>query len=355
MAESDAEKTEMPTPKRLQRARSEGNVVKTMELNSAVILLSGTILLNMMMGKIMQSMIYFFHAFYGEIPTFEFTVDNFHRYFVLGCTKIALILAPFLLTIMVVGILINIIQSGWIFSAKTLTPKLSRLNPLNGFSRFFSSRAFVDLLKNVVKVSLVGLVAYWTISADFEEFVPLLDKSIGQIIIFLGHIAFKVAMRTSLMILIIAILDYIWVRYKYIKDLKMTKQEVKEEHRQAEGPPEVKSAIRRIQLRTAINRMMSQVPSAEVVITNPTHYAVALKYESGKMDAPIVLAKGARKIALKIRQIAEEHNIPIVENPPLARSLYHSVDIGKMISPEFYAAVAEVLAYIYKLKGRKAA
>ena len=354
MAESNAEKTEKPTPRRIQRARSEGNVPKTQELNSGIILLAGSLLMYFMMGHLMRTIIFLFHVIWNEIPNFVFTIDNMQKYFTAGALKIALMLAPFLLTILVVGILANIIQFGFIFTTKPLQPSLNKINPIAGFSRLFSARGFMELFKNVLKISLVGLVAYLTIKGEFEEFIPLLDKSVGQIVIFLGALTFKVAMWTAIMILIIAILDFIWVKYKYIKDLKMTKQEMKEEHRQSEGPPEIKLHIRSVQLKQAMNRMMREVPSAEVVITNPTHLAIALKYDGSKMDAPIVVAKGARKIAEKIKHIAEENDIPIVENQPLARSLYKSVEVGEFIHPEFFAAVAEVLAFVYKLKGKNA-
>ena len=353
MAAEDAEKTEQPTPKRIKRAREEGNVPKTNELNSAAILLTGTILLYFLMGGMIRDFIFFFNVIWGEIPHFVFTVDNFQWYFAAGCLKLAKMLAPFLLALLVIGVLINILQSGWLFTAKAIRPKLSKISPLSGFRRLVSIRGFVELVKNILKVALVGLVAYWTIKADFEQFIPLIDQSLTQIVGFMGILTFKVAIRTALVILLLAILDYIWVRYKYFKDLKMTKQEVKEEHRQSEGPPEVKSNVRRIQLRTAVQRMMREVPTAEVVITNPIQLAVALKYEGDNMAAPIVVAKGARKVAERIKRIAIEYDIPIVENKPLAQSLYKSVEIGSYISPQFFAAVAEVLAFVYRLKGKE--
>jgi flagellar biosynthetic protein FlhB len=353
MAADDAERTEQPTPRRIQRARQEGNVIKTVELNSAAILFTGTILLYLFMSKIVQEIISLFRILWGEIPTFNFTVDNFQRFFAAGSLKLAFMLGPLLLALLVIGIVINIIQSGWLFTTKTLQFRLNRINPINGFGRLFSARGAVELLKNILKVLLVGLVAYWTIKADFQHLVPLIDQSLGQIVIYLGKLTFKVALRTTFVILLLAILDYIWVRYRYMKDLRMTKQEVKEEHRQAEGPPEVRSAIRRIQLRTAVQRMMREVPTAEVVITNPTHLAVALKYEAEQMSAPVVVAKGARLVAEKIKKIALENDIPIVENQPLAQALYKSVEIGQMIPPQFYAAVAEILAFVFKLKNRQ--
>lgn len=353
MAADDAEKTEQATPKRIQRARKEGNVPKTVELNSAAILITGTLLLYFLMNSLVQGIISFFDIIWGEIPTFNFTVANFQMYCAAGCLKIAKLLAPFMLSIMVVGVIINILQSGWLFTTKPLQPKLSKISPISGFKRIVSIRGFIELLKNILKITLVGLVAYWTIKADFELFIPLLDQSLGQIITFLGMLTFKVALRTAFVILLLALLDFIWVRYKYFKDLKMSKQEVKEEHRQAEGPPEIKGQIRRIQMRTAMQRMMREIPTAEVVITNPTHLAVALKYDSSAMEAPKVVAKGARKVAERIIKIAQEHNIPIMENKPLAQSLYKSVQVGQLIPPQFFAAVAEVLAFIYNMKQKR--
>lgn len=350
MAADDAERTEYPTPRRLQRARSEGNVPKTMELNSAIILFTGTILLYIFMDYIMQEFLRFFVVIWGEIPHFNFTVNNLQWYIAAGCLKLGAMLGPFMLSLMAAGVLINILQSGWLFTTKPLQPRLNKINPLNGFKRIVSARGFVELLKNILKLSAVGLIVYWTVKADFDQFIPLIDQSLGQIIAFIGKLTFKVALRTSFLVLLIGILDFIWVKYKYIKDLKMSKQEVKEEARQMEGPPEIRTRIRSLQLRTAMQRMMREVPSAEVVITNPIHLAVALKYDPGSMDTPLVVAKGARLIAEKIKQIAVEHDIPIVENAPLARALYKSVEVGMVIPPEFFSAVAEILAFVYRLK-----
>ena len=353
MAAEDAEKTEMPTARRLSQAREEGNVPKTGELNSAVVLLTGTILLYITMGRLIDGILMFFMVLWGEIPTFNFTVANLQQYMILGVLKLAKMLAPVLLAIMVMGVIINIIQSGFLLTAKVLTPKLSKINPLNGIKRLFSIRGVVELFKNILKIGAVGIVVYWTIKSDFIEFIPLIDKGLGDIIAFLGKLIFKVALRTSLLILLIGILDFIWVKYKYIKDLKMTKQEVKDEAKQMEGPPEIRRKIRSLQLQTAMRRMMAEVPSAEVVITNPTHIAVALKYDQHKMDAPVVVAKGLRKIAERIKKIALENDIPIVENKPLAQALYKSIDIGFPISHEFFAAVAEILVFVYRLRDNK--
>lgn len=353
MAEKDAERTEYPTPRRLSRAREEGNVPKTVELNSAAILITGTLLLYIMMKELVRDIIVFFNIIWGEIPYLVFSVESLQKYMGAGMLKVGGMLAPFMLALMVTGVAANILQSGWNFTLKPVMPKLSKLNPINGFRRFISIGGFVDLLKNFIKIGLVGLVAYWTVKAEFENFIPLIDMELGQITTFIGLLTFKVAFRISLVILLIGILDYIWVKYKYIKDLKMTKQEVKDEHRQSEGPPEVKREIRKVQVRTAMQRMMRDVPSAEVVITNPTHLAVALKYEQETMAAPVVVAKGARLVAEKIKRLALENDIPIVENKPLAQALYKSVEVGEAIPPKFYAAVAEILAFVFRLKDER--
>ncbi len=350
MAQSDAEKTEYPTPRRISRARSEGNVPKSVELNSAAVLITGTLLLYILMRQFLKYIFDFFTIIWGEIPYLDFSVMSLQKYFIAGLLKIGGMLAPFMLSLMVIGVAVNILQSGWNLTLKPVMPKLTKLNPINGLSRFISVSGLVDLLRNIAKISLVGLVAYWTVKAEFLEFLPLMDMSLGQITTFIGLLTYKVAIRISLMILAIGIIDYIWTKYRYIKGLKMTKQEVKDEARQSEGPPEVKREVRKVQVRAAMQRMMRDVPSAEVVITNPTHLAVALKYEGETMAAPMVVAKGARLLAEKIKRIAMEHDIPIVENQPLAQALFKSVEVGEAIPPQFYAAVAEILAFVYRLK-----
>ena len=353
MAADDAEKTEMPTARRLSQAREEGNVPKTQELNSAIVLLTGTLLLAVMMSRLFDGLLMFFTVLWGEIPTFNFSISNLQLFFIAAALKLGKMLGPVLISIMVMGVIINIVQSGFLFTGKVLQMKLSKLNPINGLSRLFSIKGVVEIIKNILKIGVVGIVVYWTIKADFMSFIPLIDQGIGDIVIFIGLLIYKVALRTSLMILLIGILDYIWVKYKYIKDLKMSKQEVKDESKMMEGPPEIKRKIRTLQMQTAQRRMMAEVPSAEVVITNPSHIAVALKYDQGTMDAPVVVAKGMRKIAERIKKIAIENDVPLVENKPLAQALYKSVDIGFPIPHEFFAAVAEILAFVFRLKGRK--
>ena len=352
MAADDAEKTEKPSPRRIGRVRQEGNVAKSGELNSAAILLVGTIMLYILIGKMIYGLKSNFVIMWGEIPHIELTIDALQQYLIALVNKMAVILGPALLAIMVIGVLINIVQVGFLFTLKPITPKLSKINPLSGFSRFFNVRSVVELAKSILKISFIGFIAYWSIKSDFDDFIPLVDKSVGQITTFMGLLTFKVALRTALAVLLLAILDFTWIRYKYFKDLRMTKQEVKEEHRQAEGPPEVRSHIRRVQLGTAMQRMMREVPGAEVVITNPTHFAVALKYDQETYAAPVVVAKGARLVAERIKKIALENDIPIVENRPLAQALYKSVDVGNFIPEKFFAAVAEILAFVYRLKER---
>ncbi|MBC8205438.1 flagellar biosynthesis protein FlhB [bacterium] len=353
MAADDAEKTERPTPRRIGRARGEGNVPKTGELNSAAIMLTGTIVLYILIKKTVMELIAFFTVLWGEIPYMSFSITSLQIYFSAGFLKLAGILAPVLLAILVIGVVINIVQVGWLFTLKPLMPKLSKINPLSGFSRFFNVKSFIELLKNVLKIAFIGYIAYWSIRSEFDDFIILVDMSVGQIANFMGMLTFKVALRCALGILLIGILDYIWVRYKYFKDLRMTKQEIKEEARQAEGPPEIRSHIRKIQMQTAMQRMMREVPGAEVVITNPTHIAVALKYDEKTMAAPVVVAKGKKLVAERIKKIAMENDVPIVENKPLAQTLFKAVEIGGYIPEQLFAAVAEILAFVYRLKNKR--
>jgi flagellar biosynthetic protein FlhB len=246
----------------------------------------------------------------------------------------------------------NLTQVGFLITPKPLMPKLSRLSPLKGMQRFFSARSLVELAKSILKLVVVGLVVYLAIRAEFNRILELSALKPSLLLVEIGRLAGLVLLKAAIVILLIAMFDYAYTRYEYEKSLKMSKHEVKEEFRQTEGDPQVKSKIRGLQLRAALRRMMKKIPQADVVITNPIHIAVALKYDSKRDRAPIVLAKGARRVAERIKEIAREHDIPIVENPPLAQMLYKLVDIGQEIPAELYRAVAEILAFVYRLKRR---
>ncbi|MBF0126390.1 MAG: flagellar biosynthesis protein FlhB, partial [Magnetococcales bacterium] len=247
----------------------------------------------------------------------------------------------------------SVIQNGFMFSVEPLMPKLSKLNPVAGFKRLFSMRSLVDLIKSIIKMTLISLVVYWSIKGSLDEIMGLTATSLDHVVLTLGERSLDVLWRVTLVFLAIALLDFMYQKYEHIKALRMTKQEVKDELKQMEGDPLVKSRIRQIQREMAQRRMMAEVPKADVVITNPTHFAVALLYQQGKMSAPKLTAKGRGRVAERIREVARSNGVPIVENPPLARSLFKDVDLERLVPPELFKAVAEVLAYVYGLRSRR--
>ncbi|MFH0765670.1 MAG: flagellar biosynthesis protein FlhB [Calditrichota bacterium] len=349
-SESFQEKTEEPTSKRISDARKEGRVAQSQELGSAVILLGGVLLLLFMGAGMVQSLRDAFHIIYQVVPTADLTVSNVSAYARSGAWFIVKVVGPFALTLLVLGVLARLLQVGWLFTGKTLEPRLEKINPFTNLKRLLSSVVWVELVKGVLKIIIVGLVAWLALRNELPRFVLLIDQDIHAIIGHIGKVAFKVAVRTSIAILILAILDFAYQKWKYKKDLRMTKQEVKDELKQTEGNPEIKGHMRQIQLKTSLNRMIKGLPQADVIVTNPVHVAVALKYNPATMAAPRVIAKGARKLAERIKSLAREYNIPIVEEPELARALYKSVDVGWEIPYNLYQAVAEVLALVYKIK-----
>jgi len=257
---------------------------------------------------------------------------------------------PLFAGVYVVALLSNVAQVGFAISWKAVEPKFSKLNPINGFKQKFSSRAVVEMVKNLVKIGVISLVAYYAIKGDLDNITRLYDNSIGQILLFMLKISFWIFIKVCLIMMVVALLDYAYQKWKFLEDQKMTKKEVKDETKQTEGDPIVKSRIRQLQHEAARKRMMADVPKADVVVTNPTRLAVALKYDGKTMDAPRVVAKGAGAVAKNIRKIARENNVPLVEDKQLARNLYSHVDIGGEVPIEYYQAVAELLAYVYKLK-----
>jgi flagellar biosynthetic protein FlhB len=260
------------------------------------------------------------------------------------------ILAPIMVPIMLMGVISNLLQSGWLVSSEPLKPKLENLSPLKGLKRLGSKRSLVELVKSILKILIVGWVGYTTLRGLMPEMPPLMDCPVGDIFRWVCGGVVKIAYRTLFAFIILSILDFFFQRYEFMSGMKMTKQEIKDEHRQSDGDPHVKSKIRSIQLRTALQRMMKNVHKADVVITNPTEIAVALQYDPETMSAPLVLAKGKNLIAARIRQLAAENDIPLVENKPLAQAMYKAVEIGREIPGNFYQAVAEILAYVYRLK-----
>jgi flagellar biosynthesis protein FlhB len=355
MAESDGqEKTEQPTGKKLSDSRKEGKVAKSTEVNSFAVFTSGMLMV-FFMQKFLSSRISDF-----SINIFnKLDVLNINRDMIQSFTKDTLLfflitLAPVLLVLFVISFVANIAQVGLKFSAKALKPDLNRFNPFTGIKKvFFSSSSMVELAKSLLKLILIGGFTYSVLSDFVIGSSMLVQLTIPEIVKYMVHASFQLLWKISLLYVVIAALDFIFQKKKFIKDMMMTKQEVKEENKQSEGDPQVKSRIRKLQFAAARNRMMQSVPKADVVITNPTHFAIALKYDSIKNAAPKVLAKGADELAQKIKEIAREHDIPIHEDRELARALYRVCDIGDEIPSSLFKAVAQVLAYIYQLKNNK--
>ena len=350
--ESGQEKTEQPSERRRREARKKGNVAKSMEINSAAIILFGTAILFFAGGHIFQGIRDLVRDHLARAATQTLAADGMTDFYIRHAVQMVQILGPALLTLVVVALAANIAQVGFIWAAEALAPNPSKLNVVAGIKRLFSLRSFVELIKSLIKLSVIGLIIYSTIKSRVEISQVLIDKPVSQIISFVFTAAGEVLLKVALVLLLFALADYAYQRWEYEKSLRMTKEEVKEEHKMTEGNPKIKARIREIQRATARRRMMAQVPEADVVITNPVHYAVALRYEPTQHHAPVLLAKGERKLAQRIKQIAQEHNVPIVEDPPLARLLFKEGEVGKEIPLETYQAVAEVLGYVYRLQNR---
>ena len=350
--ESFQERTEQATPKKKEEARKRGSVAQSIEINSAIVLLSGVLAMtavsHLWFGGLARELRFYF----GNAGQISYSADTISSVLARPLLQTALLLAPVIAALLLAGVAASIGQVGFLFTVEPLAPKLDRISPIQGFKRLFSARALVELLKGILKVGLVSYVAYRILRGEREHMLLLSGESPGQVLSYIGAISVKVALRVSLLLLAMALADYGYQRFEHERSLRMTKQEVKEELKQTEGDPLVKSRIRSIQRAIARQRMMKEVPKADVVITNPTELAVALKYDPGKMNAPVVVAKGARKLAARIKEIAREHGVPIVENKPLARLLYKTADVGMEIPAEAYQAVAEVLAYVYRLRGK---
>lgn len=352
------EKTEPATTKKLKDARKEGQVAKSREIANGVGLLALFLVLKLYVGTMGSRMMGLFPAFYDrmtEIATFwdgQMPAADSGIIFRLMVTQVLEIVAPLMLVGFVLAFLCDLVQVKWRPTTKPMRPKFSKLNPLKGFKKFFSVRSLVELVKSVAKILLIVYVCYTYLADKWALLIDLYDLSLMQSLQLAATTVTDLGLRISEVYMIIAALDLIYQKVKFKNDMKMTKQEVKEEFKQAEGDPQVKSKIRQKMMEVSRRRMMQALPQADVVITNPTHYAVAIKYDPQVADAPIVIAKGEDYLAQKIKEAAREHKIEIVENKPLARMLYANVDVGQMVPPELYQAVAEVLAFVYHLQGK---
>ncbi len=348
--EAYQDRTEEPTPKRQAEAREKGQVARSRELSAALVLITGVGMLFMCASSMgTQSAAIVRSSLEGLRPG---VVTSAHLQTLLQNYGLALgqLLAPLWLMLGITAILANFLQGGWIFSSTRITPDLSRLQLFGGIKRLFSGNSLLELAKNIAKVSCIGLVVYFFIKNRLPDLFPLVHEDTGQLLAYLRSTSFQLSERVVFLLLALGVLDYFYQRYKFGKSLRMTKQEVKDEMRQVEGDPKVKARLRSLMRQLASRRMLAAVPQADVVVTNPTRLAIALKYDSATMIAPQVVAKGRGFVARKIIALALEAGVPRVENRELARSLFRQVEVGGSIPTSLYRAAAEVLAYIYSLK-----
>jgi flagellar biosynthetic protein FlhB len=350
---ADSQKTEKATPKRRKDARKKGQVLYSREISSALVLLFVFLTIKALKEFIYNQTSALFRA--SMNLAINFNAGSINEIMgLLGLTMLQLlkIVGPFFAVSLVAGVGSSYAQVGSLFTTEPLKPKLSRINPINGVKRIFSLRGLIELLKAILKIIIIGVVAWKSIQAETNNIARLMNLDLLQAAGYIVSTSINVAIKICLCMVAIAVLDFLYQWWQYERDLRMTKQEVKEEYKETEGNPETKQRIRSKMREISTRRMLSEVPKADVVITNPTHYAVAILYDADKAPAPVVIAKGQDYIAMRIKEVAKEHGVEIVENREVAQALYKNVEIGQQIPPELYQAVAEILAFVYRLKGK---
>ncbi|MDR1051418.1 MAG: flagellar biosynthesis protein FlhB [Deltaproteobacteria bacterium] len=355
MSEESGEKTEEATGHKLSQAREKGQVPKSMEVTASLVLLSACLVLVVLGPAGWRRTVGVFQYFFLRFNEFQTSPENVLSMGRMVLTECLIIVLPVALVVLVTSVAVNLYQlGGFMVVADSVVPKLDKLNFITGMGRFFKVKTVVECLKSIFKMSIIFYMGYLVVRDHIDDFVLMVDMPVVTIGLLVLKISLEIFIKTCLLLLVLAVLDYGYQRWQFMQDMRMTKQEVKDEYKQIEGDPIVKNRIRQAQREASKKRQLNDVPRADVVIANPTHFAVALLYDKSKAPAPVVLAKGQDFMALRIKDIARENKVPIVENKPLAQALYKAVEVGQTIPAEFYKAVAEVLSYIYKVKGRRA-
>ncbi|KUO52525.1 MAG: hypothetical protein APF76_05695 [Desulfitibacter sp. BRH_c19] len=349
---AEEEKTEEATPKKKQETRKKGQVAKSTDLNAALTIFILVITLFWIRGYYGEKITGFIVHIYTEELTKELTHGQLIYIIRIFMTTFFETVAPVLIITVIIGISANMLQVGFKVTPESIQPKLSHLNPIEGFKRIVSKKALVEMAKAILKVMIVSITVFLIVRSNFDKMLFMVDMGLEGISNLIANVLFQVAIGAALVFFIVAILDITYQKWEFKERIKMTKHEVKQEYKQSEGDPLIKSKIKEKQRKMAMSRMMTQVPEATVVVTNPTHLAIALKYEDGVTDAPLVIAKGAGYVALKIIELAKENGIPVIENKPAAWGLYEAVEIGQEIPFELYQIVAEILAALYRLKNK---
>ncbi len=347
-----SQKTEEPTPKKIEEARRRGQVAVSREVNTWMMLLVGTILLAMMAPELSGEIKGIILKFIERPHLIAFDRGNIGELMVQLMKDVAGVLALPMIIVFVIGLATGLVQNGFLLAPKALEPRFDKFNPVQGLRRMVSAQSWMEFAKGIGKVAIVGAVAVIPLLPLLGRLDTLPTFDVGMLPLELQGLVLKLLIGVLAVLAVITVIDFIFQRYQYMKQLRMTKQEVKEEYKQTEGDPSIKNRLRKVRSERAQRRMMQAVPEADVVVTNPTHYAVALKYEPEEMEAPKLVAKGQDLMAPRIREVAEEHGVVIVENPPLAQALYASVELDEEIPPEHYKAVAEVISYVWGVKGK---
>ncbi|MGP4040283.1 flagellar biosynthesis protein FlhB [Gracilibacillus sp. D59] len=344
------EKTEKATPKKRQDARKKGQVAKSQDVNTAILLFFIFIILLVTGDLLKGTMTSMYSKSFTEYIHHDVTEEELFSMFTDILSQISIAIAPIMLIAIVAGLASNFMQIGFMFTTEPLKMKLNKIDPIQGAKRIFSARALVELVKSLLKIVVVGVITFSIIWINRNEMMMLVDKEVNGALAFFGQMTIEMGIAAAIGLLIISVIDYAYQKYDFEKQNKMSKNDVKDEHKNIEGDPLIKSKIKEKQRQMAMQRMMSEVPNADVVITNPTHYAIAIKYDEAKADAPYVVAKGVDFIAMRIKDIARNHDVVMVENRPLARALYDQVEIDEVIGEDFFQAVAEILAYVYRIQ-----
>ncbi len=347
---SGQEKTEEPTGRRLSEARKKGDVAKSMEVPSAAVLLLGLFTLYVTSGFMLDHLLAVLRHYLAHLHSIQITPGNMMALTQDSMLQFGIMTGPLMAVVLITALAANYAQIGVIFTTEKITPSFEKIDPIKGTSNIFSMQTLANTVKSIAKLVIVSFVAYLEVKKNLGGLIPLMDQTPYEITVFYARVSFWIFLKSALIIVLLAALDYAFQRWQFMKKMRMTKQELKEEAKMTEGDPHVKGRIRSIQMEMARKRMMADVPEADVVITNPTRLAVALRYDSQSMSAPKVIAKGAGVVAQRIKDIARENDVPLVEDKPLARALFKTVDIDESVPENLFQAVAEVLAYVYRQK-----
>ncbi|MFW5962084.1 MAG: flagellar biosynthesis protein FlhB [bacterium] len=344
------EKTEKPTPRRKQEARDEGQVAKSQELNTAFTLGTSFLILYLLFGNIFESLKEKMTTFLTLYEVPDFTINSSVNLLMETFLYIVILIAPILIATAIAGVAICILQVRPMFNLKLIRPKFSKLDPIKGAKNLVSMKSIIELLKSIAKASIITYLTYSQLKNNYHFLINSMEQGIESALLFIGYLIFKIVINIIIFLIILGVADYLYQRWEFMKNLRMSKQEIKDEHKKYEGDPLIKAQRKHRQRQITMNRMMSAMEEADVIITNPTHIAIAIKFDMETMEAPVVVAKGEDFIAQKLKEKARELNIEIVENKPLARALNKSTEIGDEIPIEFYQAVAEVLSFVYRKK-----